>query len=59
MPALSTTIQICIFLMHLIVVIVRRNLERTNENDGFKITALEYDLNIYIGLFGETINMCI
>ena len=24
------------------VVIVSRNLERTNENDGFKITALEY-----------------
>ena len=27
------------------VVIISRNLEKTNENDGFKITALETQLN--------------
>ena len=26
------------------VVIVSRNLERTNENDGFKMTALEHEM---------------
>ena len=27
------------------VVIVSRNIERTNQNDGFKLTALEYVIN--------------
>ena len=30
------------------VVIVDRNLERTNENDGFKMTALEVSLRVAV-----------
>ena len=29
---------------------VSRNLERANENDGFKMTALEYGINGIVGL---------
>ena len=29
------------------VVIVSKNLERTNENDGFKMTALENSINVF------------